>query len=283
MILVPAIQLLQEAKEGKYAVGAFNYNGLEDFQGLIMASEEVQAPFLAMASQGAIKYAGIEYVTAIAHAAAKTRTVPFSLHLDHGQSFEIAMLCIQNGFTTVMIDGSKLPYEENVALTKKVVDAAHAVGVSVEGELGRIGGVEDHIKVEERDALLTDPDMAVDFVKRTNVDIFAPAIGTAHGFYKGTPELDFDRLEAIHSHLPDTYLALHGGTGLTDNDFKQAIALGITKINIGTDLKNAFTGTIRKMLQKRPNDFDTRKSISAARETVKEVAKRYMRLFRGLE
>ncbi len=281
MILVPATKLLQEAREGKYAIGAFNYNGLEDFQGLILASEETRLPFLAMASQGALKYAGVEYLAAIAHAAVKTKTVPFSLHLDHGQSFEIAMQCIRAGFTTVMIDGSKLPYEENVALTRKVVDAAHAVGVVVEGELGRIGGKEDEMEVQDREAFLTDPAMAVDFIARTGIDIFAPAIGTAHGFYKGTPELDFDRLEAIHSRLPDTYLALHGGTGLSNDDFKQAITLGVTKINIGTDLKNSFTSTIRKMLQENPNEFDSRKIIGPARNTVKETTKRYMRLFRG--
>jgi fructose-bisphosphate aldolase class II len=283
MIIVPATKLLQEAKEGKYAVGAFNYNGLEDFQGLILASEETGLPFLAMATEGTLKYSGVDYVAAIAYAAAKTKKVPFSLNLDHGQSFEVVMQCLRNGFTTVMIDGSKLPYEENVALTKKVVDAAHAVGVPVEGELGRIAGIEEEIKVQEQEALLTDPEMAVDFVKRTGIDIFAPAIGTAHGFYKGTPKLHFDRLEAVHARLPHTYLALHGGTGLTDEQFKQAIKCGITKVNIGTDLKNTFTSTIRKMLQERPNDFDSRKSISTARDAVKELAKRYLRLFRGLE
>jgi fructose-bisphosphate aldolase class II len=201
------------------------------------------------------------------------------LNLDHGQSFEVVMQCLRNGFTTVMIDGSKLPYEENVALTRKVVDAAHAVGVPVEGEVGRIAGIEEEIKVQDQEALLTDPDMAVDFVKRTGIDIFAPAIGTAHGFYKGTPQLHFDRLEAVHARLPNTFLALHGGTGLTDENFKQAIKLGITKVNIGTDLKNTFTSTIRRMLQERPNDFDSRKTISAARDAVKELAKRYLRLF----
>lgn len=283
MMLVPATKLLQEAKEGEYAIGAFNFDGLGDFQGLVTASEETRLPFLAMASQGAIKYSGIEYISAIAQVAANTKTVPFSLHLDHGQSFDIAMQCIRAGFTSVMIDGSKLPYDENVALTRKVVEAAHAVGVVVEGELGRIGGTEDHIAVQEKDAFLTDPDMAVDFVKQTGIDIFAPAIGTAHGFYKGTPELDFDRLEAIASRLPNMYLALHGGTGLTDDDFKHVIKCGVTKVNIGTDLKNSFTNGIRKMVQEHPDTFDSRKIIGPARESVKETAKRYLRLFRGLE
>jgi fructose-bisphosphate aldolase class II len=282
-ILVPATKLLKEAKDGQYAIAAFNFNGLEDLQGLLMASEETGIPFLAMATEGAIKYAGVEYLAAIAYTAAHTRTVPFSLNLDHGQQFEVAMQCIRHGFTTVMIDGSKLPYEENIALTRKVVEVAHTAGVPVEGELGRIGGAEDEIKVHEHEAFLTDPDLAVDFVQRTGIDIFAPAIGTAHGFYKGTPNLDFARLEAIQAHLPNTYLALHGGTGLTDEQFKQAIKLGITKINIGTDIKNTFTSTLRRMLQERPNDFDTRKSMSAARDAVKELAKRYLRLFRGLE
>lgn len=282
-MLVPATTLLQEAKKGKYAIGAFNFDGLGDFQGLVTASEETQLPFLAMASQGAITYSGIAYISAIAQAAANTKTVPFSLHLDHGQSFEIAMRSIRAGFTSVMIDGSKLPYDENVALTRKVVEAAHAVGVVVEGELGRIGGTEDHITVQEKDAFLTDPDMAVDFVKQTGIDIFAPAIGTAHGFYKGAPKLDLDRLEAIASRLPNTFLALHGGTGLTDDDFKRVIKYGVTKVNIGTDLKNSFTNGIRKMVQEHPDTFDSRKIIGPAREAVKETAKRYLRLFRGLE
>jgi fructose-bisphosphate aldolase class II len=283
MMLVPATTLLQEAKKGKYAIGAFNFDGLGDFQGLISASEETQIPFLAMASQGAIKYSGIEYISAIAQAATITKTVPFSLHLDHGQSFEIAMRCIRAGFTSVMIDGSKLPYDENVALTRRVVEAAHAVGVVVEGELGRIGGTEDHITVQEEEAFLTDPDMAADFVKQTGVDIFAPAIGTAHGFYKGTPKLDFDRLETIASRLPNTFLALHGGTGLTDDDFKYVITCGVTKVNIGTDLKSSFTNGIRKMVRENADTFDSRKIIGPAREAVKETAKRYLRLFRGLE
>lgn len=283
MILVPATKLLQEAKEGKYAIGAFNFYGLGDFQGLVAASEETQLPFLAMASQSAIKYSGIEYLSAIAQTAATIKTVPFSLHLDHGQSFELVIRAVRVGFTSVMIDGSKLPYDENVALTRKAVEAAHVVGVTVEGELGRIGGTEDDITVQEREAFLTDPDMALDFVRQTAIDIFAPAIGTAHGFYKGTPKLDFDRLDAIHSRLPNTYLALHGGTGLTDDDFKQAIKLGVTKVNIGTDLKNSFTNGIRKMVQEYPDTFESRKIIGPAREAVKETAKRYLRLFRGLE
>ena len=283
MMLVPATRLLEEAKQGKYAIGAFNFDGLMDFQGLLAASEETKIPFLAMASQGAIKYSGIEYISAMARTAAKLKTVPFSLNLDHGQSFDIVMKCLRHGFTSVMIDGSKLPYEENITLTRKVVEAAHAVGVVVEGELGRIGGTEDDVKVEDKDALLTNPDMAVDFVKQTGIDIFAPAIGTAHGFYKGTPKLDFDRLETIQSRLPNTYLALHGGTGLSDDDFRQVIKLGVTKVNIGTDLKNSFTQGIRKMVQANPDAFDSRKIVGPARDAVKETAKRYLRLFRGLE
>ena len=281
MLLVPATKLLEAAKQGRYAIGAFNFDGMADFQGLIAASEETQIPFLAMASQGAIKYSGIEYIAAIAQAAARVKTVPFTLHLDHGQSFEIAMQCIRHGFTSVMIDGSKLPYQENILLTRKVVEAAHAAGVVVEGELGRIGGTEDDVKVEDKDALFTDPDMAVEFVQHTGIDIFAPAIGTAHGFYKGAPHLDFARLEKIHAKLPNTYLALHGGTGLTDDDFRQVIQLGVTKINIGTDLKDSFTRGIRRKVQEFPDTFDSRKILGPAKGAVKEMAMRYLRLFRG--
>jgi fructose-bisphosphate aldolase class II len=283
MILVPATTLLQEAKEQGCAVGAFNFDGLADFQGLVAASEESRLPFLAMASQGALKHSGIEYLAAMVQVAAKTATVPFALHLDHGQSFELAMQAIRAGFTSVMIDGSKLPYDENVALTKKVVEAAHAVGVVVEGELGRIGGKEDDITVHDRDAMLTDPDMAVDFVTQTGIDIFAPAIGTAHGFYRGTPQLDFDRLEAIHSRLPKTYLALHGGTGLSDDDFRKAIHLGITKVNVGTGLKDSFTKAMKTVFQEKPETFDSRKVLAPAREAVKTTAQHYLKLFRGVK
>ncbi|MBD3307137.1 ketose-bisphosphate aldolase [candidate division KSB3 bacterium] len=282
MTLVPSTTLLQEAKDGHYAIGAFNFDGMMDFQGIIAASEELQIPCLTMASQGAVGHCGIDYLAAIASTAAKLKTVPFALHLDHGQSFEIAMQAIRAGFTSVMIDGSKLPYDENVALTRKVVEAAHAAGVVVEGELGRIGGKEDDIDVKDRDALLTDPDMAVDFVKNTGLDIFAPAIGSSHGFYKGTPQLDFGRLDAIRSRLPQTYLALHGGTGLSDDDFKQVIQLGITKVNVGTDLKSSFTKRVQAIFQDDPEVFDTRKYLGPAREAVTETVKRYMKLFRGL-
>nr|MDA8234591.1 ketose-bisphosphate aldolase [Clostridia bacterium] len=189
MSLVPITNLLKKAEEGGYAVGAFNCNNMEIVQAIIAAAEAEGSPVIMQASQGAIKYAGIEFITAMAKIAAENATVPVALHLDHGTSFQQVMMCIRKGFSSVMIDGSKLPLEENIALTKKVIDVAHSVGVSVEAELGKIGGTEDDIHVDDKDALFTNPEEAKIFVEQTGVDALAVAIGTAHGQYKGIPEL----------------------------------------------------------------------------------------------
>ena len=195
MSLVTSSELLAKAEKGRYAVGAFNCNNMEIVQAIISAAEAERSPVIIQASQGAIKYAGLGYVTALVREAAMFSTVPVALHLDHGTDFKQVVNCLRSGFTSVMFDGSQLPLEENIRITRKVVDVAHAVGVSVEGELGRLRGTEDEINVSEREAFFTDPEEAVTFVQETGIDALAPSIGTAHGRYRGKPELDFQRLK----------------------------------------------------------------------------------------
>ncbi|MCL0032512.1 class II fructose-1,6-bisphosphate aldolase [Peptococcaceae bacterium] len=278
MALVTVAELLKKAEEGKYAVGAFNCNNMEIVQAIITAAEAERAPVIIQASQGAIKYADLEWVAGMAKLAAERAKVPAAIHLDHGTSFEQCVKCIRAGFSSVMIDGSKLPFEENVALTNKVVEVARAVGVSVEAELGKIGGTEDDISVDEREAMLTDPDEAKEFVERTKVDSLAVAIGTAHGQYKGKPELDFDRLEKIKK-LVKIPIVLHGSSGVPDEDIRRAISLGVSKVNIDTNIREAFTNTMRKILNEKPKEIDPRKVLGPAREAAVEIIREKIRLF----
>jgi len=278
MSLVPITDLLKKAEEGGYAVGAFNCNNMEIVQAIIAAAEAERSPVIMQASQGAIKYAGIEFITAMAKVAAENATVPVALHLDHGTSFEQVMLCIRKGFSSVMIDGSKLPLEENIALTKKVIDVAHAVGVSVEAELGKIGGTEDDIHVDEKDAFFTNPEEAKTFVEQTGVDALAVAIGTAHGQYKGIPELDFPRLEKIRS-LVNIPIVLHGSSGVPDEAIKKAITLGVRKVNIDTNIREAFVQAARDVLNRDAKEIDPRKVLGPAREAAIEVIREKIRVF----
>ncbi|MDI9485112.1 MAG: class II fructose-1,6-bisphosphate aldolase [Bacillota bacterium] len=277
-MLVNGRELFQAAKKGGYAVGAFNLNNMEIMQAIIEAAEEEKSPVFLQASQGGIKYAGIEYIVAMAEAAARKVSVPVALNLDHGTSFNQVVQCVRHGFSAVMIDGSQLPFEENIAITQKVVEIAHPSGVSVEAELGKIGGVEDDIKVDAADATFTDPKEAAEFAERTNVDALAIAIGTAHGVYKGEPKLDFARLEEIAA-ATDVPLVLHGASGISDEQIRRAIPHGITKINIDTDLRVAFSQAIKDFLAEKPNEIDPRKILGPAREAMKEVARAKMRLF----
>lgn len=278
MALVPAAPLLQKAREGRYAVGAFNCNNLEILQAIIAAAEAEQSPVIIQASQGGLKYAGLEYIAAMVQEAANTATVPVALNLDHGTSFEQAVRCIRAGFTAVMVDGSRLPFAENVELVRCVVDVAHCVGVSVEGELGRIGGKEDDIVVAKEDAFFTDPDEACRFVEATGVDALAVAIGTAHGVYKGEPKLDFARLDKINKKV-DVPLVLHGASGLSDESIRQTIQLGITKINIDTEIRQAFAQGVREVLAKNPDEIDPRRILGPARDRMQSVVQGKMRLF----
>ncbi|NLM51692.1 MAG: class II fructose-1,6-bisphosphate aldolase [Firmicutes bacterium] len=278
MSFVTLCEVLAEAQKHHYAVGAFNANNMEIVQAIIEAAEEERAPVILQASQGALKYAGIEYITAMVKAAAQKATVPVVLHLDHGTSFAQAMQCLRYGFSSVMFDGSKYPLAENIAKTRQVVQVAHAMGVSVEGELGRIGGTEDDISVEERDAFFTDPAEAAEFVAATEVDALAVAIGTAHGPYKGEPVLDFARLKTIKEKT-NVPLVLHGASGVPAESIKKAIEIGVRKINIDTDLRQAFTRAIKEVLAENPAEIDPRKILGQAKAAMKAVIKEKMRLF----
>jgi fructose-bisphosphate aldolase class II len=299
-MLVTNKELLQRAKREAYAVGAFNIQNLESLLAVVEAAEEERSPVIVAVTPGAIKYAGLNYLAGLVKTAAEASPVPMSLHLDHGEDVETVKKCLEAGFTSVMIDGSHLKFEENIALTRRVVDIAHPKGVSVEGELGRLAGIEEKT-VEEREAVLTDPKEAEEFVKRTGVDALAVSIGTSHGAYKfkGEPKLDFERLRLIRERV-NVPLVLHGASsvpqwiiekatkygaelagakGIPEDHIKKAIAMGITKINIDTDLRLAFTATVRELLANSPKEFDPRKILGPAKEAMKEVVKAKIRLF----
>ena len=296
--LVATNDLFKKALEGKYAIGAYNVNNMELLQAIVEAGEEMQAPLILQVSAGARKYANQEYLIKLVEAALNTSTIPIALHLDHGEDFEICKACIDGGFSSVMIDGSKHPFEENVRLTKEVVDYAHQKGISVEAELGKLAGVEDYISVSEKDAIYTNPQEAKEFIERTGCDSLAVAIGTSHGAYKfkGEPKLDFERLQEIQEAVGTDYpLVLHGSSsvpkdlveicnqygaeiptdakGVPEYMFETARGMGVAKINIDTDLRLALTGAIRKHFAQNPADFDPRKYLGPAREAVKELVK----------
>jgi fructose-bisphosphate aldolase class II len=299
-MLVSNRDLLVPATRGKYAVGAFNVNNLEVILAVAEAAVEERSPAIVAVTPSAIKYGGLAYLSKIVRTAAEGSTVPLSLHLDHGEDFETASKCVGAGFTSVMIDGSPLGFEENIAVTKKVADVAHPKGVSVEAELGRLAGVEEKT-VEEKEAILTDPNVAKEFVDRTGVDALAVAVGTSHGAYKfkAEPKLDFERLKLIRTKVT-VPLVLHGASsvptwiiekatkygaklegakGIPEDNIKKAISLGIAKINIDTDLRLAFTATVREVLANSPKEFDPRKILGPAKDAMKEVVKGKMRLF----
>ncbi len=292
MPLVTSKEMFKKAYEGNYAVGAFNVNNMEIIQGIVDAAKEENAPLILQVSAGARKYAKHVYLMKLVEAAVEDSGLPICLHLDHGEDFEICKACVDGGFTSVMIDGSKHPFEENIALTKKVVEYAHARGVTVEAELGRLAGVEDAVKVNTKDASYTDPDQAVEFVEKTGVDSLAIAIGTSHGAYKfkDDPSLDFARLEKITNLLPNFPLVLHGAStvlpefvakcnqyggkidgaqGVPEDMLLRAGKLGVCKINIDTDLRLALTAAIREHLFLHPGDFDPRQYLKPARDAIK--------------
>ena len=278
MPLVPVRDLLFDARERGYAVGAFNCNNMEIVQAIVGAAQAERSPVIIQASQGAIKYAGLEYISALGRLAAEKASVPVALHLDHGTSFEQVVQCIRHGFSSVMIDGSKLSFEDNVSLTLEVIKVARAVGVSVEAELGKIGGTEDDITVSEREAALTDPQEAKEFAERTGVDALAVAIGTAHGVYKGKPELDFDRLREI-SNLIDIPIVLHGSSGVPEEDIRKAVQIGVRKVNIDTDVREAFMEGVKEVLLSSPEEIDPRKVLGPGREKMEERIRLKMRIF----
>ncbi|WP_276357851.1 class II fructose-1,6-bisphosphate aldolase [Cohnella caldifontis] len=278
MPLVSMNEFLPKAKAGKFAVGQFNMNNLEFAQAITDAAIEEKSPFIFGVSEGALKYMGMEYTVAIAEAAAKKSGLPIALHLDHGSSFEVAMACIRAGFSSVMFDGSHHPYEENIKLTKEIVKAAHAMGVSVEGELGTIGGVEDDISVDEANAALAKPEEAIRFYEETGVDALAIAVGTAHGMYKGEVKIHYDIIRAVVSKIP-VPIVLHGGSGVPDEMIRESIQAGVGKINVNTENQVACTAAIREVLGKDAKVYDPRKYLTPARTAMKEVVKEKIRLF----
>lgn len=277
-MLVSGKQILDEANLKYFAVGAFNVNNLESLQAVIAAAEKKHSPVIIQTSEGAIKYAGLEYLSAMIRLAAQKASVPVALHLDHGTSYDVIMKCIANGWSSVMIDASKFDLETNITLTKEIVKVAHACGISVEAELGRLSGNEDQISVDQKDALFTDPDEALYFVKQTNVDSLAIAIGSAHGLYKGKPQLDFERLKTIKS-LLKMPIVLHGASGIPDDDLKKAISLGVNKINIDTDLRIAFKNGCKYILDTKPDVFDPRIICGNAREFMQKVVEEKISIF----
>ncbi|NLM88954.1 MAG: class II fructose-1,6-bisphosphate aldolase [Syntrophomonadaceae bacterium] len=278
MPLVSVHELLLKADQKGYAVGAFNANNMEIVQAIAEAAELEKSPVIMQASQGAISYAGLEYITQMVNIAARQASVPIALHLDHGTDFDQVVRCIRSGFTSVMYDGSKLPLEENIAVTKQVLAMSRPIGVSVEAELGKIGGTEDNVHVDEREALFTDPEEARYFVEQTGVDSLAIAIGTAHGRYQGEPKLDFARLEKIRN-LVNIPLVLHGSSGVPDEAIRRAIQLGIRKVNIDTNIREAFVGEMRRIMEEKPNEIDPRKILKPARQATVEIIREKIRLF----
>jgi len=301
-MLVTIKDLLLPPAQTAHAVGALNRTNLERLSSVAEAAVEEKCPVIVAVTPSAIKYAGLAYLAEIVKTAAELAPVPMSLHLVHGENFETVSKCVEAGFTSVMIDGSFLKFEENVALTRRVVESAHQEEVSVEAELGRLAGVEEST-VEEKEAVLTDPNAAKEFVEKTGVDALAVAIGTSHGAYKfkAEPKLDFERLKLVREKI-NVPLVLHGASsvpqwiiekavkygaelagakGIPEEHIKKAISLGIAKINIDTDLRLAFTATIRAFLANSPKEFDPRKILGPAKEAMKEVVKGKMRLFRS--
>ena len=296
MPLVTSTEMFKKAYEGGYAIGAFNVNNMEIVQGITEAAKEVNSPLILQVSAGARKYAKHVYLMKLIEAAIEDTDLPICVHLDHGDSFEICKSCIDGGFTSVMIDGSKYSFEENIALTKQVVDYAHAHGVVVEGELGKLAGIEDDVNVAAEDAQFTNPAEVQEFVERTGVDSLAIAIGTSHGAFKfkGEPRLRFDILDEVSKRLPNFPIVLHGASsvipkyveminanggnmpgaqGVPEDMLRQAARSAVCKINIDSDLRLAMTGTIREYFNQHPDHFDPRQYLSPARANIKELVK----------
>ena len=298
MPLVSTKEMFEKAYKEGYAIGAFNVNNMEIIQGITEAAKEENAPLILQVSSGARKYANHTYLVKLVEAAIQETGLPIALHLDHGDTFELCKSCIDGGFTSVMIDGSHHSFEDNIALTKQVVEYAHAHGVTVEGELGRLAGIEDAVNVSEKDASYTDPDQVQEFVERTGVDSLAIAIGTSHGAYKfkpgQKPQLRFDILEEVEKRLPGFPIVLHGASsvipeyvniinanggrmpdaiGIPEDMLRKAASMAVCKINIDSDLRLAMTAAIREHFAQHPEHFDPRQYLSPARANIKSLVK----------
>lgn len=298
MSLINTKEMLQKAHNEGYAVGAFNVNNMEIIQGVVEAANELLSPLILQASAGARRYAGATYLRKLVEAAEYNCNIPIALHLDHGESFEICKECIDNGFTSVMIDGSSLEYDENIELTTRVTEYAHKYDVTVEAELGSLSGIEDDINISQGKSFYTDPEQVKDFVKKTNVDSLAVAIGTSHGAYKFKPgqssELKFDILEKIQENVPMFPIVLHGASsilpelvdkinnyggkilnasGISETDLRKAAGMAVCKINVDSDLRLAMTGAIRKYLALNPEKFDPRGYLLEGKNAIKNIVK----------
>ena len=296
MSLVTTKEMFKKSIDKKFAIGAFNINNMEFVQAITDAAAEENSPVILQTSSSAIKYARIPYLKKMVEASLEEHDIPLALHLDHGPDFETCKMCIDNGYTSVMIDGSKYDFEKNIELTKKVVDYAHERGVVVEAELGKLAGIEDEVNVSENDAMYTDPDQAVEFVEKTGCDSLAIAIGTSHGAYKfkGEPKLRFDILEKVKELMPQVPIVLHGAStviqeyvelcnkyggnmpgakGVPDEMLHEASQRGVSKINVDTDLRLAMTAAIRKTFTEKPEEFDPRKYLGPGRDFIKETVK----------
>lgn len=278
MPLVPMSRLLTHAKANRYGIAAFNFVDYASLLATVKAAEELKAPVITQVSVKTVKLWGHRPIVAWARAIAAETTVPFALHVDHCSDLKFVQQCIDAGWTSVMYDGSVLPFEDNLANTLKVVAMAQSKGISVEAELGTIGGVEDDLHVNDDQARLADPDKAIEFCRRVKLDCFAPAVGTAHGIYKGEPKIAYDRLEKIiaATGVPG---ALHGGTGLADEVFLRCIALGCAKLNISTLIKYAFIDGFCDYHQANPEDYEPVKVITAQLARMQAEMKKYIQLF----
>ena len=300
MPLVTTKEMFEKSMKEGFAIGAFNVNNMEIIQGIVDAAAEENSPVILQASSSAIKYARPTYLMKMVEAAVQETSIPIAIHLDHGPDFETCKACIDAGFTSVMIDGSKYDFEENIEITKKVVDYAHERGVVVEAELGKLAGIEDDVNVDASDAMYTDPEQAREFVERTGCDSLAIAIGTSHGAYKfkGEAKLRFDILKNIKALIPNTPIVLHGAStvipelvkmcndygadipgakGVPDEILHEASVSGVSKINVDTDLRLAMTGAIRKAFAENPSVFDPRKYCGPARDLIKETVQHKIR------
>ncbi|MFH0804835.1 MAG: class II fructose-bisphosphate aldolase [Patescibacteria group bacterium] len=274
-MLVHLSELLKDARKHKYALGAFNIENLETTLGIIRAAVAKQSPVILQVSETSIEYAGLKAITGIVQivASVEAGAIPIALHLDHGRSFRSVAECVRAGFSSIMMDASEMPLMENIILTKQAVDYAHTKGVLAQGELGMVKGLEE-LAVEERQRLMTDPDEAGEFVAKTGVDTLAVAVGNVHGIIKmqkGNPGIDFERLKAIHKVIPAMPLVLHGASGLPHNQVVEGIKHGITVINIDTEIRLAFTTTLRQTLQDDPNMYDPREVLNPSTRAIQKV------------
>jgi tagatose 1,6-diphosphate aldolase GatY/KbaY len=277
MSLVSSTPLLQTARTNGYCIGAFNVHTLEMLQAVVEAAEETESPLIIQSTVGTVKHLGAEYIAAAASVASRVSSVPIALHLDHCTDFDLIIKCVRAGYTSVMIDASMHPFEENVRQTKKVVEVANAIGINVEAELGKVGGVEDDIVVADDEALMADPEECVKFVELTGVSTLAPAIGTAHGIYKGDPKIDFERIKQIAERI-SIPLVLHGGSGIPEEQVKRCVSLGMSKMNIATEIRIVFSDAIKAVFAQNPEENDPRKYMIPAKKALKEAAIEKMRM-----